>query len=86
MKKELQIPRMGFNITHAYIKWLKDEGDDVLLREPLFIATGPLGSIEFCSPYEGVLEEIFATDGMEVELGTVIAYIATKAEKEKKYG
>ena len=78
---ELIMPKMGESIMEATIlKWLKQPGDTVELDEPVLeIATDKVDS-EVPSPFAGVLKEIRFAEGDTVEIGKVIAVIASEAE------
>ncbi len=79
---ELIMPKMGESIMEATIlKWLKQPGDSVELDEPVLeIATDKVDS-EIPSPYAGVLVEMRFPEGETVEIGKIIAVIATEGEQ-----
>ncbi len=76
---ELIMPKMGESITEATIlKWVKNVGDSVELDETILeIATDKVDS-EIPSPVEGVIAEIFFGENDVVDVGKVIAMIATE--------
>ncbi|MDX1478072.1 MAG: dihydrolipoamide acetyltransferase family protein [Saprospiraceae bacterium] len=78
---ELIMPKMGESIMEATIlKWLKKEGDTVELDETILeIATDKVDS-EIPSPVAGVLTKILFAENETVEVGKVIALIATEGE------
>ncbi len=80
-KIELVMPKMGESIVEATIlKWLKNVGDTVELDEPILeIATDKVDS-EVPSPVEGTIAEILFSEDDVVEIGKVIAIIATEGE------
>lgn len=80
-KLELVMPKMGESIVEATIlKWLKSVGDTVELDEPILeIATDKVDS-EVPSPVEGTIAEILYSEEEVVEIGQVIAIIATAGE------
>jgi len=80
-KIELVMPKMGESIVEATIlKWLKGVGDTVELDEPILeIATDKVDS-EVPSPVEGTIAEILFSEDDVVEIGKVIAIIATEGE------
>ncbi len=91
-KFELIMPKMGESIMEATIlNWVKKVGDKISMDETILeIATDKVDS-EIPSPVDGVLSEILYKENDVVEIGKVIAYIATegedeapKASKEKK--
>jgi len=78
---ELIMPKMGESITEATIlNWVKNVGDSVEMDETILeIATDKVDS-EVPSPVAGTIQEIrFETDDV-VEVGKVIAIIATEGE------
>ena len=76
------MPKMGESIVEATIlKWLKGVGDAVELDEPILeIATDKVDS-EVPSPVEGTIAEILFKEEDVVEIGKVIAIIATEGEE-----
>ena len=73
------MPKMGESIMEATIlKWLKKEGDNVALDEPILeIATDKVDS-EVPSPVEGVMGACLFEEGAVVEVGATIAHIVTE--------
>lgn len=80
-KIELVMPKMGESIVEATIlKWLKGVGDTVELDEPILeIATDKVDS-EVPSPVAGTIAEILFEEDAVVEIGKIIAIIATEGE------
>jgi 2-oxoglutarate dehydrogenase E2 component (dihydrolipoamide succinyltransferase) len=80
-KVDLIMPKMGESIMEATIlKWVKQVGDKVELDETILeIATDKVDS-EIPSPVEGVISEILFQEEDVVEIGKVIARIATEGE------
>jgi 2-oxoglutarate dehydrogenase E2 component (dihydrolipoamide succinyltransferase) len=80
-KIELLMPKMGESIIEATIlKWVKKVGDKVSVDDTILeIATDKVDS-EIPSPTEGVIAEIFFPEDSVVEVGKVIAIIATEGE------
>ncbi len=79
---ELIMPKMGESIMEATIlKWVKNVGDSVEEDETILeIATDKVDS-EVPSPVNGVISEILFKEEDVVEIGTVIAIIATEGEE-----
>ncbi len=79
---ELIMPKMGESIMEATIlKWVKQVGDSVDIDETILeIATDKVDS-EVPSPVKGVIKEIFFKEDDVVEIGKVIAMIATEGEE-----
>jgi 2-oxoglutarate dehydrogenase E2 component (dihydrolipoamide succinyltransferase) len=81
-QQELIMPKMGESIMEATIlKWVKNVGDSVALDETILeIATDKVDS-EIPSPVEGVISKILFNENDTVEVGKVIAIIATEGEE-----
>lgn len=79
---ELIMPKMGESIIEATIlKWVKQVGDTVEVDETILeIATDKVDS-EVPSPVDGVIQEILFAENDTVEIGKVIAIIATEGEE-----
>jgi len=77
---ELIMPKMGESITEATIlKWLKKEGDAVILDEAVLeIATDKVDS-EVPSPVAGILQKVLYKEGDVVAVGKVVAVLETEA-------
>ena len=73
---EIVMPKMGESIIEATItKWLKNEGDQIALDEPIVeIATDKVDS-EIPSPVEGTLIKVKYKVGDVVAVGEIIAII-----------
>ena len=82
-KVELIMPKMGESITEATIlKWVKNAGDTVDLDETILeIATDKVDS-DIPSPVAGKIVEVLFKEDDVVEVGNVIAIIATEGEEE----
>ena len=80
-KVELIMPKMGESITEATIlKWVKNVGDTVELDETILeIATDKVDS-DIPSPVAGTLIEVLFNEDDVVEVGKIIAIIATEGE------
>ena len=79
---ELIMPKMGESIMEATIlKWVKQVGDSVEVDETILeIATDKVDS-EVPSPVSGVIAKILFPEDETVEIGKVIAIIATEGEE-----
>ncbi|MFT6333765.1 MAG: 2-oxoglutarate dehydrogenase E2 component (dihydrolipoamide succinyltransferase) [Saprospiraceae bacterium] len=80
-KVELIMPKMGESITEATIlKWVKNVGDSVALDETILeIATDKVDS-DIPSPVAGKIIEVLFNEDDVVEVGKVIAILATEGE------
>ena len=79
---ELVMPKMGESIMEAtIIKWVKQVGDRVESEETILeIATDKVDS-EVPSPVSGTISKIMFSEDDTVEIGKVIALIATEGEE-----
>ncbi len=79
---ELVMPKMGESIMEATIlKWVKNVGDQVEEDETILeIATDKVDS-EVPSPVAGTIKEVHFKEDETVEVGKVIAIIATEGEE-----
>lgn len=77
---DVVMPQLGETVTEGTVmKWFKALGENVERDEPLFeISTDKVDS-EVPSPAAGVLSEILVPEGETVEVGTVLAVVASEA-------
>jgi 2-oxoglutarate dehydrogenase E2 component (dihydrolipoamide succinyltransferase) len=77
---EVVMPKMGESITEGtVIAWYKDIGDDIDVDETLLEIGTDKVDTEVPSPAAGVLKEKLVEEGETVEVGTVIAILASEA-------
>ena len=70
---DIVVPTLGESVTEATIaQWLKKPGDAVALDEPLVELETDKVTVEVTAAQAGVLEEIVANEGDEVEVGALI--------------
>ncbi len=80
-KVEVVMPKMGESITEGtVIAWYKDIGDEVAVDETLLEIGTDKVDTEVPSPAEGVLTEKRVEEGETVEVGAVIAILASEVE------
>ncbi|HLW49851.1 MAG TPA: dihydrolipoamide acetyltransferase family protein [Sphingobacteriaceae bacterium] len=79
---QLILPKMGESVSEAtIIKWLKQPGDRIEEDEPVLeIATDKVDS-DVPSPVAGVLKEQLFTEDSVVQVGQVLAIIATEGSE-----
>jgi len=76
MAIDIVVPALGESITEGTIAaWLKNPGDAVGVDEPLVELETDKATVEICAPKAGVLSEIRAAAGQDVEVGAVIGRI-----------
>ena len=75
---EVVMPKMGESITEGtVVAWHKQPGDAIDLDETLLEIGTDKVDTEVPSPAAGVLREILVEEGVTVDVGTVVALIAT---------
>ncbi|MDQ3171363.1 MAG: 2-oxoglutarate dehydrogenase complex dihydrolipoyllysine-residue succinyltransferase [Acidobacteriota bacterium] len=76
MPANIVVPEMGESIVDARIaKWLKQEGDQVAVGEPLVELETDKVDVEVAAPQAGVLSSIAHKDGADVKIGDVLGTI-----------
>ena len=84
MAIEIQVPQLGESISEATVaRWMKAPGDAVEADEPLVELETDKVTVEVPAPQNGVLEEILAGEGEEVEVGAVLGRMAAGAASAK---
>ena len=76
MSGEIRVPTLGESVSEATIaRWLKKAGEAVKVDEPLVELETDKVSLEVPSPMAGVLAEIMAEEGSDVEVGALLGMI-----------
>jgi len=76
MSKSINVPTLGESITEATVaRWFKSVGEAVAVDEPLVELETDKVTVEVPSPVAGVLSEVVAQDGAEVEVGALLGTI-----------
>ena len=82
MAETVAMPQLGESVTEGTIaRWLKAEGDEVALDEPLAEVDTDKVNAELPSPVAGRIEKLLVSEGTTVGVGTEIAIIALSSEK-----
>ena len=77
MIEKIVVPVLGESITEATVsKWLKKEGDNVEVDEPIVELETDKVNLEVPSPISGVLTEISSKDGSVVEVGALLGSVS----------
>ena len=89
MTVQLKVPTLGESITEATVsKWLKKVGESFDIDEPLVEIETDKITVEVPAPSAGILAEIKATEGTDINIGGVLAIIGdsndSKPESQKK--
>ena len=81
MATEVKLPRLGQGMeSGTIVRWLKDEGEAVSKREPLYELDTDKVTQEVEAETDGVLLKILVREG-EVEVGKTIAVIGKEGEE-----
>src|SRR5437016_4815037 len=82
---EIQMPKLSDTMTEGtLVAWKKKKGDTVTAGEVLAEIETDKATMEWESPEDGVLSEIYVEEGGKVEVGTKIAFIGEKGEEAHK--
>ncbi len=65
-------------------RWLKAEGDEIALDEPLAEVDTDKVNAELPSPVAGTIEKLLVSEGTTVDVGTEIVLVATDGEEGSK--
>ena len=83
MAKPVTMPQLGESVTEGTItRWLKSEGDEVAMDEPLAEVDTDKVNAELPSPVAGTIEKFLVSEGSTVDVGTEIALVAVDGEAE----
>ena len=85
MIEKIVVPVLGESITEATVsKWLKKEGDNVEVDEPIVELETDKVNLEVPSPISGVLTEISSKDGSVVEVGALFGSVSENGSGSPK--
>ena len=74
------MPELGESVTEGTVtRWLKEEGDEVEVDEPLLEVSTDKVDTEIPSPYAGVLSKIIAGEDETIEVGGELGVIGGEA-------
>ncbi len=80
MATEIKVPTLGESVTEATVsEWMKAAGDSVEVDETILSLETDKVSLEVYAPAAGVLSEIRAEAGAEVEVGAILGIIDSDA-------
>ncbi len=81
MNTELTMPQMGYDMQEGtVVRWLKAEGSNVELGEPVAEIETDKAVVEFESYAAGVLQTLLVEEGSTVPVGQPIAVVGDEAE------
>ena len=76
MSHSVQMPALGESVTEGTVtRWLKSEGEQIEVDEPLLEVSTDKVDTEIPSPYGGVLEKILVAEDETAEVGAELAII-----------
>ncbi len=76
MSHSVQMPALGESVTEGTVtRWLKSEGEQVEVDEPLLEVSTDKVDTEIPSPYGGVLEKILVAEDETADVGADLAII-----------
>lgn len=85
MATEIKVPDMGESVAEGTIaRWFKTVGEAITADEPLVEIETDKVTVEVPAPSSGVLVEIRADEGVDVEVGSVIGAIDETASAAAK--
>jgi 2-oxoglutarate dehydrogenase E2 component (dihydrolipoamide succinyltransferase) len=85
MATEIKVPDMGESVAEGTIaRWFKAVGEAITADEPLVEIETDKVTVEVPAPSSGVLTEIRADEGVDVEVGSVIGAIDENASATVK--
>jgi len=82
---EIQMPKLSDTMTEGtLVAWKKKKGDNVSAGEVLAEIETDKATMEWESPEDGTLAEIYVEEGGKVNVGDKIAFIGGEGEEEPK--
>ena len=85
MIEKILVPALGESITEATVsKWLKSEGEEVEVDEPIVELETDKVNLEVPSPITGTLTKIDSKNGSVVEVGASLGAISGDGEVSRK--
>ena len=78
---QLTMPNVGEGVTEGTVtRWIRHEGDDIALDEPVVEIETDKAVVEIPSPYAGHLAKILVEEGAVVPIGTPLAELAAAGD------
>src|SRR6476659_5234347 len=82
---EIQMPKLSDTMTEGtLVAWKKKKGDKVVAGEVIAEIETDKATMEWESPEDGTLTEIYVEEGGKVEVGEKIAFIGVEGEAAQK--
>ena len=80
MSAEIKVPTLGESVASATIaRWIKKVGEAVAADEPIVELETDKVTVEVNAPEAGVIAEIIAAEGAEVQPGDLLGMVDAKA-------
>ena len=85
MAEKITVPTLGESVTEATVsKWLKSQGEQVSVDEPLVELETDKVNVEVPSPSSGVLGSIDVKEGETVNVGSLLGTVTSSSSVNKK--
>ena len=82
MSEDILVPILGESVTEATVaRWLKKEGEEVTVDEPVVELETDKVNLEVPSPVSGIISKINSKDGENVEVGSVLGIVSSGKTK-----
>src|ERR1700755_1318467 len=82
---EIQMPKLSDTMTEGtLVAWKKKKGDKVTTGEVIAEIETDKATMEWESPEDGTLTEIYVEEGGKVDVGVKIAFIGAEGEAAPK--
>jgi 2-oxoglutarate dehydrogenase E2 component (dihydrolipoamide succinyltransferase) len=85
MAEKITVPTLGESVTEATVsKWLKSQGEEVLVDEPIVELETDKVNVEVPSPTNGILGSIAVKEGETVNVGSLLGVVDSSSAKTDK--
>jgi len=85
MPELVEMPKLGMTMeVGTIVKWCKKEGDFINEGEPLLEVMTDKVVMDIESPATGIVYNVLAKEGEEVEVGKIIAVIKLKTDSKEE--
>tara|TARA_A100001011_G_scaffold101421_1_gene106816 strand:- start:1725 stop:3026 length:1302 start_codon:yes stop_codon:yes gene_type:complete len=85
MTEKILVPTLGESVTEATVsKWLKNQGEEVSIDEPIVELETDKVNVEVPAPLNGILESISVKEGETVNVGALLGMINESAKGTAK--
>ena len=85
MSEKITVPTLGESVTEATVsKWLKSQGDKVVIDEPIVELETDKVNVEVPAPTNGILGSIAVKEGETVNVGSLLGTISNNNSEQPK--